>query len=81
MEHYAAAPSEKPAYLLNVSGNNGGSVSGGGNYEHGTSAPITATPNQGYNFDGWTGDGILEINNSSTTVSMIEAGQQLPLFL
>ena len=37
---YAAAPSEKPAYLLNVSGNNGGSVSGGGNYEHGTSAPI-----------------------------------------
>ena len=77
---YAAAPSEKPAYLLNVSGNNGGSVSGGGNYEHGISAPITATPNQGYNFDGWTGDGILEINNSSTTVSMIEVRSAVASF-
>ena len=79
-KHYAAAPSEKPAYLLNVSGNSGGSVSGGGNYEHGTSAPITATPNQGYNFDGWTGDGILERNNSSTTVSMIEARSAVASF-
>jgi uncharacterized repeat protein (TIGR02543 family) len=33
-----------------------GSITGQGNYDHGTPATLTATPNLGYIFTGWTGD-------------------------
>ncbi len=48
----------------------GGSVTGGGTYDHGTPAPITATTNPGYAFVNWTGDGIADPNSASTTVTV-----------
>ncbi len=46
----------------------GGTVSGGGVYNSGTVATITATPAAGYSFTGWSGDA--GGNNATTTVTM-----------
>ena len=49
-----------PSYTLTVNQSEGGTVnSSGGNYERGTQVSISATPNQGYIFTGWS--------NGSTT--------------
>ena len=43
-------------YTLTVSAGEGGSVSSeGGTYDDGTEVKITATPNSGYIFSGWSG--------------------------
>jgi len=45
-----------PIYTLTVTTSEGGTVSTeGGEYEEGTEVTITATPNEGYRFDGWEG--------------------------
>ena len=49
-----------------------GSVSGGGPFYEGTQAPISASPNLGYSFAGWAGEGVSEPNASTTTVTMTE---------
>ena len=43
-------------YTLSITSGEGGSVSDGGTYDEGTEATITATPSEGYQFSGWTGD-------------------------
>lgn len=42
----------KKSYTISVSGTNG-AVTGGGTYEYGTTATLTATPNTGYKFVRW----------------------------
>jgi len=46
-------------YVIVVSPNpqNGGTVSGGGNYSHGDTVTLKATPNEGYEFLNWTEGG------------------------
>jgi uncharacterized repeat protein (TIGR02543 family) len=61
------------SYELSLQGGVGGSVSGSGTFDHGSTPTITATPNTGYSFSGWTGDGVSDPNASTTTVSMNEA--------
>jgi len=46
-------------YTLTASAGEGGSVSGGGTFASGTQVSLTATPNAGYSFSGWS--------NGSTT--------------
>lgn len=43
----------KKSYTISVSGTNG-TVTGGGTYEYGTTATLTATPNSGYKFVKWS---------------------------
>ena len=57
-------------YSLSVNTGTGGSVTGNGTFDHGTDAPITATPQAGYYFSGWSGEGIEDNSSASTTVSM-----------
>ena len=57
-------------HTLSLSAGAGGTVSGGGNYGYGTSSGITATPDTGYSFVGWSGTGVNDASASSTTVSM-----------
>ena len=59
-------------YQLAVSAGLGGSVSGSGTFDHGTAAPISATPNPGYSFGGWSGQGIASMGATSTSVSMTD---------
>jgi len=46
----------------------GGSVTGAGVYEDGTSHAVTATPSKNWIFAGWTGSGIADTSALSTTV-------------
>ncbi|MEC8777935.1 MAG: hypothetical protein VXX28_02790, partial [Verrucomicrobiota bacterium] len=66
----AAAPIAKPSYALEVNGGTGGTVSGSGTFEHGTQKAISATPEQGYRFRTWSGEGVSEPSSPSTTVLM-----------
>ena len=58
------------SYNLSVLAGTGGSVSGSGSFQYGSSPTISATPDTGYSFAGWTGDGVTEPTQTSTTVDM-----------
>jgi hypothetical protein len=55
---------------LVVNATAGGSATGGGVFDSGTVTPITATPNAGFIFTGWTGQGIANTGATSTTVTI-----------
>ena len=58
---------ESIQYTLSVLASEGGTVSTeGGIYDYGTELTITATPDEGYRFDGW--DGIESEENSLTII-------------
>ena len=59
-------------YTVNVSANPtaGGSVSGGGTYNHGQNCTVVATPNSGYTFVNWTENGQQVSTNASYTFSV-----------
>ena len=65
---------------LNVTADPGGSVTGGGLIQYGTTSPITATPEEGYSFMGWSGAGINDSISASTTVEMTEAREVHAIF-
>jgi uncharacterized repeat protein (TIGR02543 family) len=58
------------SYLLTLPQTLGGSVSEGGTFDHGSTPTITATPNNGYSFTGWTGDGVTDPTSATTSVLM-----------
>jgi outer membrane protein assembly factor BamB len=61
------------SYDLNVTAGTGGSVTNdpaGTSHSYGSSVTITATPDSGYYFTGWTGSGITDVNASTTTVAI-----------
>ena len=60
------------SYSLSIVDGNGGSISGGGDFEHGTDANISAIPEQGYSFSAWSGDGIENSSDANTTVAMTQ---------
>lgn len=59
---------EKLKHTVSVSAGTGGSVSGGGTYEHGSTATLTATPNTGYRFTRWS-DGVTTATRTITVTS------------
>ena len=59
-------------HSLSVISGEGGNVSGEGNYTHGSTPSIIATPDQGFIFSGWFGDGVTNPDAMTTTVSMTE---------
>ena len=61
------------SYDLTVLAGSGGSVTGSGSFSHGTNPSISATPDTGYSFNGWSGEGTADPNASSTTVDMSQA--------
>jgi len=60
-------------YLLTVTAGEGGTATGGGNFDHFTQAPIEAVPDDanGYEFKDWTGDGVASTTSATTTVDMV----------
>jgi len=63
-------------YQLTISSTGGGSVTvpgeGTRSYDAGTVVDLVATPDEGYEFRGWTGDTaqIADPNSTSTTITM-----------
>ena len=67
-----------PIYTLTVTTGEGGTVSTeGGEFEEGTELELTATPNEGYRFDGWEG---IESNESTITLSVTSDTELSPIF-
>ncbi len=60
----------KKVITLSVSPENGGAVSGGGEYSVNTSATVTATPANGWEFVGWTENGTTVSTSSSYTFTV-----------
>ena len=58
------------SYELNLHAGSGGSVTGAGTFSHGTLTAISANPDTGYSFSGWTGEGVTDPNSPSTTALM-----------
>lgn len=49
---------EKQIWIINVSTGGGGTVSGEGEYKNGDRVTVTASPDDGFEFDGWYSNGI-----------------------
>ncbi|MDA8824124.1 PQQ-binding-like beta-propeller repeat protein [Opitutales bacterium] len=60
-------------YTLSVISTTGGTAIGSGNIQHGTMQTISAAPNYGYSFTGWTGEGVTSPFSYTTTVNMTQA--------
>ena len=69
-------------YDITVSANPtaGGTVSGAGNYNHGASCTLTATPATGYTFTKWTKDGTQVSTNASFTFTVTNSGSYVAVF-
>ena len=58
----------------------GGTVSGSGTYDFGTTATLTATANAGYTFINWTKDGVQVSANSTYSITVTEGGTYVANF-
>ena len=68
---------EMPLPLFNITAIanpvEGGTVSGGGEYEYGAECTLTATANPGYTFTNWTKNGLVVSTNATYTFNVIAA--------
>ena len=62
-----------PQYTVSTTANGSGSVAGGGTYDEGTVISLTATPDTGHQFDGWSGDASGTNNPLTVTVDADKA--------
>jgi hypothetical protein len=62
-------PSPSVPYTITVGASSGGTVTGGGVFPEGSVEPVTATPDSGYEFIGWTGQATGTNNPLMITVS------------
>ena len=70
-----------PQYcMISVSASYGGSVSGGGICGYGQTCTLTAIPNAGYLFTGWTKDGELVSTNPTIVFEVIENASYMASF-
>ena len=56
-------------HMVAVSATVGGTVTGGGSYQPGQTVTLTAVPNSGYRFAGWTLDGITGVNTAAAAIT------------
>ena len=66
---------EAPSYTIVAKANPtvGGTVTGGGTFEHGESCTLTATPAATYTFTNWTKDGTVVSTNPTYTFTVTES--------
>ena len=70
------------SYGITVTANpaDGGTVTGGGTYSHGSSVTLSATANEGYTFMNWTKDGEIVSNSPNYTITVTEASTYVANF-
>ena len=73
---------ETASYEITVAANPtaGGTVTGGGTYNHGASVTLTATANTGYTFSNWTKGGTVVSTNPTYTFNVTAAGDYVANF-
>lgn len=67
-----ATTTEAPSWYINASSSGGGTVSGDGKYKNGDKVTLTASPDDGYSFDGWYSDGVKVSSSASYTFTANE---------
>ena len=88
---YSFAVTESGSYVANFSLNSytitatvepaeGGSVTGGGTFNHGASCTLTATTNVGYTFANWTKNGTVVSTDASYTFTVTETAEYVAHF-
>ena len=77
-DHNLEANFQLQSFTIGVTANpsNGGFVTGGGNYNHGASCTVTATPNQRYEFVNWTENGV-EVSTQQSYSFTVTANRDL----
>ena len=70
------------SYTITATANptTGGTVSGGGTYNHGSTCTLTANPNSGYSFVGWTINGTQVSTNSTYSFTVTENASYVAVF-
>ena len=73
---------EQTSYEITVMSNptEGGTVTGGGTYSHGSSVTLSATANEGYTFVNWTKGGEIVSNSPNYTITVTEAASYVANF-
>ena len=63
------------SYLVTATANpaEGGTISGTGSYNHGTTVSLTATANEGYTFTNWTKNGVSVSTNATYNFTVTDA--------
>jgi len=69
-------PGQQVTIALSASPSNGGTVTGGGRVNQGTSVTLRATPNTGWTFDGWF-EGGTRVNSNATWTFTANADRTL----
>ena len=79
---YMPASNDPVAIAVNANPAEGGTVTGAGIYDLGTTATLTATANEGYTFTNWTKNGVAVSTNAnySFTVNAASAGTYVANF-
>jgi gingipain R len=79
---YMPASSDPVAITVSANPANGGTVTGAGTYDPGTTATLTATANEGYTFTNWTKNGVAVSTNASYsfTVNAANSGAYVANF-
>ncbi|HEY5326972.1 MAG TPA: ice-binding family protein [Mucilaginibacter sp.] len=68
--NFQLIPSSQFAVILSSNPPSGGTTTGSGTYNAGTSVTVTATPNAGYNFTNWTNGATIASTSSSYTFAL-----------
>ena len=80
---YSADDGLHPApnkYDISISYSEGGSASGIGTYKEGSTATLTASPNEGYYFVGWYENSVLYSSSSTVKITVDSAHTFVPKF-
>ena len=80
MLNFYSAPPGPHAITVSANPGVGGNVTGGGTYNHGATATLTATANEDYRFVNWTKDGEVISNRATFSFVVIEAGNYVANF-
>ncbi len=70
------------SYTINVTANptQGGTVTGGGTYNHGANATLTASDNTGYTFQNWTKNGTVVSTTRSFSITVTDTATYVANF-
>lgn len=74
------ATTKAKLYTISLSSNQGGNVQGAGKYEFGEHVTVIAIPDDGYMFDGWYIDGVLQSSKPAYTFTVKENTNLKALF-